>query len=211
MDHQYKDSIYLMSNEGQVVLSNIACLPREKTTKYGVAHTYSGAQICRLGVRGRISTTQGTHTVDLPTAASPIVNYPGQRRGFGAPGQTHEGEAPVAVLACVAVVALCDKAPVLAPRPPVYTSRPAYHAPEPAYHAPEPAYHAPKPTYHTADPAYHAHAHYEPEYPDVPPKYKYNYGVADGYSGANFGHSENLIFSNSLTEVNSRLKQNEII
>ncbi|XP_037804826.1 cuticle protein 8-like [Penaeus monodon] len=92
----------------------------------------------------------------------------------------------VAVLACVAVVALCDKAPVLAPRPPVYTSRPAYHAPEPAYHAPEP-------TYHTPDSAYHAHAHYEPEYPDVtivPPKYKYNYGVADSYSGANFAASE---------------------
>nr|XP_027207754.1 pro-resilin-like [Penaeus vannamei] len=35
-------------------------------------------------------------------------------------------------------------------------------------------------------PAYHS----EPHYPDVPPKYTYNYGVADGYSGANFGHSE---------------------
>ncbi|XP_037804749.1 larval cuticle protein A2B-like isoform X1 [Penaeus monodon] len=81
----------------------------------------------------------------------------------------------VVVLACVAVVALCDKAPVHDPLPPVYTPRPAYHAPAP-YHAPEPAY--------------HAHAHYEPEYPDVHPKYNYNYGVADGYSGANFGHSE---------------------
>ncbi|XP_069974254.1 cuticle protein 7-like [Penaeus vannamei] len=88
----------------------------------------------------------------------------------------------VAVLACVAVVALCDKAPVHKPLIPVYTPRP-YHAPEPAYHAPEPAYHAP-------DPTYHAPKHYEPEYPDVPPKYNYNYGVADGYSGANFGHSE---------------------
>ncbi|XP_069973997.1 larval cuticle protein A2B-like [Penaeus vannamei] len=88
----------------------------------------------------------------------------------------------VVVLACVAVFALCDKAPVHAPLPLVYTPRP-YHAPEPAYHAPEPAYHAP-------EPAYHARAHYEPEYPDVPPKYNYNYGVADGYSGANFGHSE---------------------
>ncbi|XP_037804719.1 larval cuticle protein A2B-like [Penaeus monodon] len=81
----------------------------------------------------------------------------------------------VAVLACVAVVALCDKAPVHDPLPPVYTPRPAYHAPAP---------------YHSPEPVYHAHAHYEPEYPDVPPKYNYNYGVADGYSGANFGHSE---------------------
>ncbi|XP_063602847.1 cuticle protein 8-like [Penaeus indicus] len=79
----------------------------------------------------------------------------------------------VAVLACVAVVALCDKAPVHAPPPPVYTPRPAYHAPTP-YHAPEPAY----------------HAHYEPEYPAVPPKYNYNYGVADSYSGVNLGHTE---------------------
>ncbi|XP_037805183.1 pro-resilin-like [Penaeus monodon] len=30
----------------------------------------------------------------------------------------------------------------------------------------------------------------EPDYPDVPPKYTYNYGVADGYSGVNLGHSE---------------------
>ncbi|XP_037804818.1 pro-resilin-like [Penaeus monodon] len=28
------------------------------------------------------------------------------------------------------------------------------------------------------------------EYPTAHPKYNYNYGVADGYSGANFGHSE---------------------
>ncbi|XP_063602844.1 uncharacterized protein LOC134778842 [Penaeus indicus] len=146
----------------------------------------------------------------------------------------------VVVLACVAVVALCDKAPVHNPLPLVYTPRPtpyhapepayhapepayhapgpayrapepayhapepayhapelayhapepAYHAPEPAYHAPEPAYHAPEPAYHAPEPAYHAHAHYEPEYPDVPPKYNYNYGVADGYSGANFAASE---------------------
>ncbi|XP_037805111.1 cuticle protein 7-like [Penaeus monodon] len=74
----------------------------------------------------------------------------------------------VVVLACVAAVALCDKAPVYAPPPPAYAPAP-YHAPEPAYHAP---------------------AHYEPEYPDVPPKYNYNYGVADGYSGANFAASE---------------------
>ncbi|XP_063602832.1 splicing factor 3A subunit 2-like [Penaeus indicus] len=95
----------------------------------------------------------------------------------------------VVVLACVAVVAQCDKAPVHAPLPIVYTPRPAYHAPTP-YHAPEPAYHAPEPAYHAPEPAYHAPAHYEPEYPDVPPKYNYNYGVADGYSGANFGHTE---------------------
>ncbi|XP_066952414.1 cuticle protein 7-like [Macrobrachium rosenbergii] len=30
----------------------------------------------------------------------------------------------------------------------------------------------------------------EPEYPDVPPKYTYNYGVADDYSGAAYGHNE---------------------
>ncbi|XP_069976131.1 cuticle protein 21-like isoform X2 [Penaeus vannamei] len=95
----------------------------------------------------------------------------------------------VVVLACVAVVALCDKVPVHIPHPPVYAPRP-YHAPEPAYHAPEPAYHAPEPAYHTPEPAYHAPEHHEHEYPDVPPKYNYNYGVADGYSGANFGHSE---------------------
>ncbi|XP_042883610.1 extensin-like isoform X2 [Penaeus japonicus] len=94
----------------------------------------------------------------------------------------------VVVLACVAVVALCDKAPVYAPLPPVYV--PSYDTPKPAYHAPEPAYHAPEPAYHAPEPAYHAPKHYEPEYPDVPPKYNYNYGVADGYSGANFGHSE---------------------
>ncbi|XP_047488737.1 cuticle protein 21-like [Penaeus chinensis] len=109
----------------------------------------------------------------------------------------------VVVLACVAVVALCDKAPVYPPPPPAYAPapsyhtpapyhapEPAYHAPAPAYNAPEPAYHAPAPAYHAPEPAYHAPAHYEPEYPDVPPKYNYNYGVADGYSGANFGHTE---------------------
>ncbi|XP_047488739.1 extensin-2-like [Penaeus chinensis] len=116
----------------------------------------------------------------------------------------------VVVLACVAVVALCDKAPVHAPHPPVYAPRPSYHAPapyhapeptydapkpayhnpEPAYHAPEPTYHAPEPAYHAPEPAYNAPKHYENEYPDVHPKYNYNYGVADGYSGANFGHSE---------------------
>ncbi|XP_037805102.1 cuticle protein 8-like [Penaeus monodon] len=74
----------------------------------------------------------------------------------------------VILAACVAVVALADKAPVHH-LPPVYAA-PTYHAPEPVYHAP---------------------AHYnEPEYPTVPPKYNYNYGVADGYSGANFGHTE---------------------
>ncbi|XP_037804825.1 cuticle protein 8-like [Penaeus monodon] len=55
------------------------------------------------------------------------------------------------------------------------------HAPAP-YHAPEPAYHAPEPAYHTPEPSYNAPKHYEPEYADVPPKYNYNYGVADTYS-----------------------------
>ncbi|XP_037804833.1 larval cuticle protein A3A-like [Penaeus monodon] len=40
------------------------------------------------------------------------------------------------------------------------------------------------------EPAYHAHTHYEPEYPDVPAKYNYNYGVVDSYSGVNLGHTE---------------------
>ncbi|XP_045104822.1 pro-resilin-like [Portunus trituberculatus] len=48
---------------------------------------------------------------------------------------------------------------------------PIYH--EPQYGPPAPSYHAPV-----------------EEYPDAPPQYKYNYGVSDGYSGANFGHSE---------------------
>ncbi|XP_037805091.1 cuticle protein 8-like [Penaeus monodon] len=123
----------------------------------------------------------------------------------------------VVVLACVAVVALCDKARIYAPPPPVHAPlpyhalepayhapepayhapkpayhapEPAYHAPEPAYHAPEPAYHAPEPTYHAPEPAYQAPEHHEQEYSDVPPKYNYNYGVADAYSGANFAASE---------------------
>ncbi|XP_042217618.1 pro-resilin-like [Homarus americanus] len=69
------------------------------------------------------------------------------------------------VVACVVVVVLGDHPP---PPPPVsiYSDPPQYHPP--------PRYHAPVETY-----------------PDVPPKYTYNYGVADGYSGANYGHSEN--------------------
>ncbi|XP_063602850.1 cuticle protein 8-like [Penaeus indicus] len=106
----------------------------------------------------------------------------------------------VVVLACVAVVALCDKAPVHAPHSPVYAPRPSYHAPAP-YYAPEPAYHAPKP-------AYHAPKHYENEYPDVPPKYNYNYGVADGYSGANFGHTESRDATTCKISVSIGLRRN---
>ncbi|XP_047488720.1 larval cuticle protein A3A-like [Penaeus chinensis] len=73
----------------------------------------------------------------------------------------------VILVACVAAVALADKAPVYH-QPPVYAA-PTYRAPEPAYH--------PSP-------------YKQPEYPTVPPKYNYNYGVADGYSGVNLGHSE---------------------
>merc|ERR1712002_865324 len=62
----------------------------------------------------------------------------------------------IAVLACLAVVALSDKAP------PPYA--PPSYGPPPSYPAPAP---------------YHP----EPEYPPVPPKYEYNYGVADEYSG----------------------------
>ncbi|XP_068213469.1 cuticle protein 7-like, partial [Palaemon carinicauda] len=47
------------------------------------------------------------------------------------------------------------------------------------------------PTYAPPLPRYHAPTSYrEPEYPAVPPKYNFNYGVADGYSGANFAHQE---------------------
>ncbi|XP_037804735.1 pro-resilin-like [Penaeus monodon] len=47
------------------------------------------------------------------------------------------------------------------------------------------------PTYAPPPPKYPAPSPYkEPEYPDVPPKYNYNYGVADSYSGANFAASE---------------------
>merc|ERR1712042_391882 len=74
----------------------------------------------------------------------------------------------VVVFACVAAVALADKAPV-------YPAPPSYGPPPPSYHAPAPSYHAP--------------AAYKPE-PTAPPKYDYNYGVADGYSGVNFGQSE---------------------
>ncbi|XP_027219318.2 larval cuticle protein A2B [Penaeus vannamei] len=63
----------------------------------------------------------------------------------------------IAVIACLAVVAVADHAP---------------HPPPAPYHPPPRPYHS------------------EPDYPDVPPKYTYNYGVADGYSGVNLGHSE---------------------
>ncbi|KAK4310516.1 hypothetical protein Pmani_017944 [Petrolisthes manimaculis] len=39
-------------------------------------------------------------------------------------------------------------------------------------------YPAPPPTYH------------QPQHPEVPPKYTYNYAVVDDYSGTNFGHTE---------------------
>merc|ERR1719402_1089336 len=67
----------------------------------------------------------------------------------------------VLLVVCVASVALADRAPAY-PRLPSYAP-PAYHAPSP---------------------------YKQPEYPIAPPKYEYNYGVADHYSGANFGHSE---------------------
>ncbi|XP_063602661.1 pro-resilin-like [Penaeus indicus] len=69
----------------------------------------------------------------------------------------------IAVIACVAVLAFADQSPY--PAPPAYAPPAPYHPPPKGYPA-------------------------EPEYPDVPPKYNYNYGVADGYSGANFGHTE---------------------
>ncbi|XP_042865415.1 cuticle protein 8-like isoform X2 [Penaeus japonicus] len=69
----------------------------------------------------------------------------------------------VILVACVAVVALADKAPV-------YPKYPVYAAPTPSYPTPSP--------------------YKEPEYPTKPPRYNYNYGVADVYSGANFAASE---------------------
>ncbi|XP_047488829.1 pro-resilin-like [Penaeus chinensis] len=48
------------------------------------------------------------------------------------------------------------------------------------------SYPPPPGPYHPQQRPYHG----EPDYPDVPPKYTYNYGVADGYSGVNLGHSE---------------------
>jgi len=54
----------------------------------------------------------------------------------------------------------------------------AVAAAAPQYPVPAPAY-APAPVYGA-----------EPVYPDTVPSYNYNYGVADGYSGANFGASE---------------------
>ncbi|XP_037805116.1 cuticle protein 8-like [Penaeus monodon] len=74
----------------------------------------------------------------------------------------------VILVACVAAVALADKAPE-------YPQHLAYAAPK--YPAPTPSYPAPSP-------------YKEPEYPTKPPRYNYNYGVADGYSGANFAASE---------------------
>ncbi|KAG7171377.1 cuticle protein 7-like [Homarus americanus] len=60
------------------------------------------------------------------------------------------------------IVLVCVAVVVLGDQSPVYPAPPVYGYPAPP-----------------------------PEYPEVPPKYTYNYGVADDYSGANFGHSEN--------------------
>ncbi|XP_037804811.1 pro-resilin-like [Penaeus monodon] len=70
----------------------------------------------------------------------------------------------IAVISCLAVVAIADQSPY--PPPPA-----PYHPPPAPYHPPPPAYHS------------------EPHYPDVPPKYTYNYGISDDY-GVNLGHSE---------------------
>ncbi|XP_037804830.1 uncharacterized protein LOC119599148 [Penaeus monodon] len=56
--------------------------------------------------------------------------------------------------------------------------------------APKPSLPAPKPSYHDPEPPTTPPNEYEQEYADVTPKYNYNYGVADGYSGANFAASE---------------------
>ncbi|XP_050700405.1 cuticle protein 8-like [Eriocheir sinensis] len=69
------------------------------------------------------------------------------------------------VVVCVVGASLADQVPV-------------YHEP-PQYIPPSPSYAAPAPSYHPVE-----------DYPDSPPQYKYNYGVADGYTGASYGHSE---------------------
>ncbi|XP_064093499.1 cuticle protein 7-like [Macrobrachium nipponense] len=68
------------------------------------------------------------------------------------------------------VVVACGIALASAELPPAYGAPPAYAPPAPRYSAPV--------------------SYKEPAYPDEPPKYTFNYGVADDYSGANFGHSE---------------------
>ncbi|XP_069952348.1 uncharacterized protein [Cherax quadricarinatus] len=68
---------------------------------------------------------------------------------------------------------------VVAGEPPVHHAPPA----PPVHHAP------PAPPVHHAPPVYHT-PHHQPHYPEVPPKYAFNYAVVDHYSGANFGHSE---------------------
>ncbi|XP_050700487.1 adhesive plaque matrix protein-like [Eriocheir sinensis] len=66
------------------------------------------------------------------------------------------------VVAAVCMVAACVEAARL-PSYPSFAAPPSYSRPAPRA---------------------------QPDYPTVPPKYSYNYGVADHYSGANFGHSE---------------------
>ena len=64
---------------------------------------------------------------------------------------------------------------------PAYKPAPVYH-PAPVY-KPAPAY-KPAPSYKPT-PSYH-----EPAYAAVPPKYQYEYAVADEYAGVNFGANE---------------------
>ncbi|XP_063602821.1 uncharacterized protein LOC134778820 [Penaeus indicus] len=74
----------------------------------------------------------------------------------------------VILVACVAAVALADKAPVH--QPPVYAA-PTYHAPAPAYHAPRPAYHAPAHYDHHEYPT-HQNTNASETYPEYTPTYK---------------------------------------
>merc|ERR1712168_1233463 len=71
---------------------------------------------------------------------------------------------------------------------------PVHHAVHPVvHHAPVAVHHAPvvhRPVVHAAPILAHpAPVHGHPG-PDAPPVYSYEYGVADEYSGANFGQNE---------------------
>ena len=77
-------------------------------------------------------------------------------------------------------------APIHAPAP-VHHPVASYHAP---VHKPAPVYH-PAPVYKPA-PSYkpvHKPSYHQPDY-FTPPKYQYEYGIRDEYSGVDFGQNE---------------------
>ncbi|XP_037804817.1 cuticle protein 8-like [Penaeus monodon] len=92
----------------------------------------------------------------------------------------------IAVIACVAVMAFADQSPY--PAPPAYAPPAPYHPPPKGYPA-EPEY--PDVSIKKKKISCGSHSQFRSLcLPQVPPKYNYNYGVADGYSGANFAASE---------------------